>query len=1453
MSLAAFHPLVQEWFRETFGQPTEPQKLGWPQIRSGRDTLIAAPTGSGKTLAAFLSCINDLIVHGLEAPLEAKTEVLYISPLKALGNDIERNLQKPLAELRDKFASAGLQLPDIRVAVRSGDTPQSERAKMARKPPHILITTPESLYILLTAGRSRQALQSVRTVIVDEIHAVARDKRGSHLSLSLERLDWLTGDPPVRIGISATQRPIEDIGRLLVGSERAMPTIVDAGHRREIDIAIELPDDELGPIASNEMSSRVYDRIAQLVGEHQTTLVFVNTRRLVERVSHALAERIGEENVAAHHGSLSRKRRFAAEQKLKYGQVRCAVATASLELGIDVGVVDLVVQLGSPRSIATMLQRVGRSGHSLGATPKGRLFAMTRDQLVECAALVRAIRSGELDRVCMRPAPLDVLAQQIVASAACEDWDEQQMFDAVKRAYPYRDLAREKFDAVLEVMSEGIAMRKGRSAAHLHRDRVNGRIRARRGARLAAITSGGAIPDNANYTVVLYPDEVTVGTIDEDFAIESLPGDIFLLGNTSWRIRRVSQGKVIVEDAKGQAPNIPFWLGEAPARTPELCEEISRLRAEVERRLVAGEPRADIARWLADDASMPLAGAEQMIEYFAQSRAALGALPTSTTVIAERFFDEAGGMQLVIHSPLGARINKAWGLALRKKFCRNFNFELQAAATDDGIVISLGPMHSFPLETVFEFVAPEAAEDVLTQAVLQAPLFGVRWRWNAMRSLAILRRNGGKRVPPFLLRLRSDDLLAAVFPDQQACQDNIVGPIDVPDHPIVEETLRDCLTEAMDVEGLRSVLQRIRAGEIRIVARDTAEPSPLSHEILNANPYAFLDDAPLEERRTRAVNLRRSLRADLDDDIGRLDAEAIATVAEEAAPVVRNADELHDALLSLGVMSPAPEHEEWLAELIAAGRATRARFSGRTAWVAAERVPTVTAAIPDVAYEPVLPPLPYEIEEPVREDAVRSIVRGTMECSGPTTTEALADRLGLQLGAVTEAVMGLEAEGIVLRGSFTTTAAGVLEWCDRRILARIHRLTLGRLRKEIEPVSPADLMRFLFRWQHVETGTRLHGAQGAGHVVEQLQGFEAAAAAWESDILPSRIARYQPEWIDALCWSGELVWGRLSPRRAPGASKDGAKRPPKRAKPKTQPTRAAPIAVVLREDLTWLRRGPTIDKGLVARAVPAEPPALSHPARDVLAHLTERGASFATEIVQSLGRLPSEVEDGLWELVTAGLATADGFSSLRALLDRNGKSRARPGRRTGVGRHRERGRVRTVPAGRWSVLPAPEVPDDADAGDDVESFARQLLARYGVVFRDLVARETLLPPWREILVVLRRLEARGEIRGGRFVDGFVGEQYAVPEAVDALRAVRRRTPDSADAQPEYVRVAATDPLNLVGITSPGPRVPAILGNAVLYRDGVPIASIEGGELVMRRELDDGVRVDRTLRVYRATA
>lgn len=1431
MALTHFHPLISEWFRSSVGEPTDVQIKAWPAIQSGSNALIAAPTGSGKTFAAFLSCIDHLFKQALARELDDHTQVLYVSPLKALSNDIQKNLQQPLAAVGQAALQAGLLLPELRVLVRTGDTPMADRQQMLRRPPHILVTTPESLFILLTAEKSRRLLQTVRTVIVDEIHALAPNKRGAHLALSLERLEALTLTKPQRIGLSATQRPIETVAEFLVGDResvsltshslpRTIPcTIIDVGHRRKMDVAVEVPKDELSAVATNAIWADIYDRVSSLVLEHRTTLVFVNTRRLAERVSHHLEERLsdlGKDVVAAHHGSLSRQIRLSAEERLKAGKTRVVVATASLELGIDVGTVDLVCQIGSPRAIATGLQRIGRAGHWIKAVPKGRLFATTRDELLECAALVRAIKNGVLDQIVVPTAPQDILAQQIVAACASQTWSEDELFAAVRRAYPYRELERERFDAVVRMLADGIATNRGRGLAHLYHDRVNRRLKGRRGARLAAITSGGAIPDTANYAVVAEPDGTVVGSVDEDFAVESLAGDIMLLGNTSWRIKGVEMGKVRVEDAQGAPPNIPFWRGEAPARTAELSAEVARLRTELDR-LVTANPSTLTAHplplaWLRNECGLDARGANQVIEYLLGGKAILGTVPTQDRIVAERFFDESGGMQLVIHAPFGGRINKAWGLALRKRFCVTFDFELQAAATDNGLVISLGEKHSFPLESVFGYLRSSSVREVLVQAVLLAPMFATRWRWNASRSLALLRFAKGKKVPPNIQRMKAEDLLAAVFPDAIACQENLTGARaarTIPDHPLVNETLRDCLTEAMDVDGLIDVLRRIESGAITCVAIDTPTPSPFSHEILNANPYAFLDDAPLEERRARAVELRRTLPPELAGEVGALDAIAIDEVAREAWPVVRDADELHDALLTL-VWVPCESVSGWqqfIPELIQSGRArelaTGREDSGASektvkGWVAAERQRDVEAALA------------------TQDDAtIEMIVRGWMESIGPTTTTELAQRLNLPLDAVQSAMIRLESQGQVLRGQFRQTQhsgeamTAEPEWCHRRLLARIHRLTIGKLRKEVEPITAAEFMRFLFQWQHVASGSRQHGEAGLLAIVGQLSGFEAAASSWDPHLLRLRMGKYEPELLDRLCLSGAVSWGRLLPHPRLAEASEGARR--------IIPSSLAPISLFPREDGEWLLQAVPHD----LRGGPEPFSALSVVSQGLLRTLEERGACFFADLVRHTGHLPTEVEDGLWELVSAGMVTADGFDNLRALID--------PHRRRAVGRERTR-RPRHA-AGRWSLLRGHEVRSkglEADARTNasssrpIESVARQLLRRYGVVFRDLLARETLVQSWRDLLVIYRRMECKGEVRGGRFVSGFVGEQFALPEALESLRAIKKGGGVAAGVE---VKVSACDPLNLAGIILPGQRVPAVPTNFIVFREGVPVRTI----------------------------
>ncbi|MEA2904961.1 MAG: ATP-dependent helicase Lhr and Lhr-like helicase [Alphaproteobacteria bacterium] len=1409
-----FHPAVAAWFESSFRQPTAAQAQAWPAIKARRNVLVSAPTGSGKTLAAFMSAIDDLVRQGLDGGLPDETQVVYVSPLKALSNDIRKNLDAPLSGIRAALREQGLADVDIRTWVRTGDTPAGERQRMVRRPPHIVVTTPESLYVLLGSESGRRMLATTRTVIVDEIHALAPNKRGSHLALSLERLAALCGDRLLRIGLSATQKPIEDVARFLVGAGQddvAAPVIVDWGHRRARDLALDVPDSPLEAVMSAEVWDQVYRRLADLVGEHRTTLIFVNTRRMAERATRKLSGLLGDENVAAHHGSLAKEQRLDAEQRLKHGKLKALVATASLELGIDIGDVDLVCQLGSPRSIASFLQRVGRSGHAVDGTPKGRLFPLSRDELVECAALLDSVRRGELDRLVIPEQPLDVLAQQIVAEVAAREYGEDALYALVRRAWPYRNLAREDFAAVVDMLSEGFSTRRGRRGALIHYDGINRLLRGRRGARLTALTSGGTIPDNADYQVLLEPENHVVGTVNEDFAVESLAGDIFQLGNRSYRIQRVERGVVRVEDAHGAAPTIPFWLGEAPGRSDELSESVSRLRTDVSAHLRRDPSGQAALRWLIDDLAMLPAAAEQLVEYLAAGHAALGCLPTQDAIVLERFFDEAGGMQLVVHSPYGSRINRAWGLALRKRFCVTFNFELQAAATEDNIVISLTQAHSFALDEVARYLHSGTVRAVLTQALLDSPMFTTRWRWVIGVALALPRFRGGRKVPPQLARMGAEDLIGAVFPDQIACAENLPGEREIPDHPLVRQAIGDSLTEAMDLEGLERLLRGIESGAVRVIVRDLTQPSPLALEVLSARPYAYLDDAPLEERRTQAVMARRWMSPQDAADLGRLDPDAIARVRSEAWPEAENADELHDALVWLGFLTgdevqPDPRWSGWLAELAGQNRAAQFEIAGSILWVSAERLPQFRALWPKLKTAPALAvPSRHGEQSWSPDQALVEIVRGRLEGLGPAGVDALAHPLGLRTGEVAVPLAALEAEGFAMRGRFTPEAAAD-EWCERRLLSRIHHYTLKRLRAEIEPVAARDFLRFLFAWQHVSAEARMAGPKALDHVVAQLEGFEAPAGAWESEILAARLADYEPDWLDERCLAGHIAWMRLRPRNS---RSNGEGRP--------APVRTTPITLL-----------PRRHAGIWTSLSPRHAAVHASPRAQVLAdRIKEQGASFFDELMDTSGLLRSQVEEALAELVALGVVTSDSFGGLRALLVPSSERRPGPNGR----RRRRTASFGMEDAGRWALVRRPAAAERN--GDAIEHVARTLLTRYGVVFWRLLEREAAwLPPWRELLRVYRRLESRGEIRGGRFVAGFSGEQFALPEAIGLLRATRRQATTD-----QWVSVSGADPLNLVGILTPGAKLPALAGNRLLYRDGIPTAVLAAGDIVFLETLD----------------
>jgi ATP-dependent helicase Lhr and Lhr-like helicase len=1419
--LAWAHPIIVEWFLRRFSSPTEPQIEGWPSILAGNPTLISAPTGSGKTLTAFLVCIDRLLRQSVEGSLRPVTQIVYVSPLKALSNDIQKNLDGPLAEIQQLALERGYLSAGIRTAVRTGDTLPRERAAMLRNPPHILVTTPESLYILLTAGKSRQHLRHVQTVIVDEIHALADDKRGSHLSLSLERLDALVcGEnrlspdlclngliaPPQRIGLSATQNPIELVANFLTGSDenRSPATIVQVGQRRTLDIAIEIPSAPLTSVASTAMWEEIFDRLAAYAQNHRSTLVFVNTRKLVEKVAYALAERLGTEDVAAHHGSLSRALRLDAEQRLKNGAIKILVATASLELGIDIGNVDLVCQISSARAVAVAMQRVGRAGHWRGAIPKGRLFATTRDDLLEQSALVQKMHAGQLDVIEIPSQPIDVLMQQIVAACGAESWEIETLYRTFRRAWPYRNLSREQFQELIDILSNGIESSRGRYGAYLMLDSVNGHIHARRGARMVAIANGGAIPDNALYHVILQPDDVQIATLDEHFAVDSSPGDVILLGNTSWRIQRIeTAGRVLVEDAHGASPTVPFWNGEAPQRSDMLSDGVSDLRLQIAERTASLTPHtlsltqpqvAETAQWLIDECGICTSAALQLIQYIVTGRAVLGAVPAKKTIIAERFFDEGGGQQLILHAPFGGRINKAWGLSLRKRFCRGFNFELQAAATDNGINISLAEQHSFPLMDVFQFLNERTAKELLEQASIPSPIFKARWRWAAGRSLQLLRFAKGKRIAPQIQRTRSDDLMASVFPQAAACFETIEGDIQIPNHPLVREVMQDVLQEAMNLEGLQEVLRGIQSGEIRCLAVDTPVPSVFAHELINANVYHFLDDAGIEERRARAVSLRGAIPPSVLEQTSRLDPQAIETVCEQCWPDLRSEHELHDLLLSVVAFpltqlkeQTAPAWTQWYEQLERAGRAKTVLFAGSPCWAATERMEfaTILNSISSTS------------------QAVDQSVRGWLQVSGPLTANILACFFGIEPATVHQVFLTMENQGLVMQGAFrhpATTKTYDIEWCERRILQRIHQLTRSTLRKQVEAVTPQVFLRWLLEWQHLTPQSKLSGEDGLFQALSQLEGFEAPAIEWERTIFSARIANYDPAWLDQLCLSGSVGWGRISPHTAWSTEDQSA---PSRV----IPTGAAPITFYLRDSAAWLPyalAGQSVEESRLQAALSAN-------ALQIRSYLQQRGACFAEDIERALDLERNATLAGLWELAAAGLAAADGFDQLRIMIDPTRKSAARHG-------HRQ---MRST-AGRWSLFHR-ELHNQTDKIGDarrrdmaLESAAHTLLARYGVVFRDLIARESNLPKWRDLVGMFRRLEDRGIVRGGRFVSSFSGEQFALPKALDSLRMSRQISSD------EVIKVAGADPLNLVGIVVPGIRVASVPGRFVEYQNGLPI-------------------------------
>lgn len=1468
MSFYGYHPIIEKWFRKRFQAPTDPQKQGWPCINGGEHTLISAPTGSGKTLTAFLSVIDRLVKRSLDGDLENEFSVIYVSPLRALSNDMHRNLTEPLEEISQLLEEEGYTFTPIRVGLRTGDTPSSQRAALVRRPPHILVTTPESLYLMLTGSKSRETLRTVETVIVDEIHALLRDKRGSHWSLTMERLEALVEHPLQRIGLSATQKPLHRVAQFLVGnrSEVEITTeapkvtphpfpeqtcrIVDIGHSRTLDVAIQVPPSELSALCTHEQWAEVLEQIVELIQSHHSTLIFVNTRRLAERITHQLTERLGEEVVGSHHGSLSAKIRHQTEQKLKSGDLKAVIATASLELGIDVGYIDLVVQIGSPRGIATFLQRIGRSGHSLGLVPKGRIFALSRDELLESMALVRSIKQGILDTVRMPEAPIDILSQQITAEVACQEWNTDELFETLTRAYSYRNLKRTDFDRTIQFLSEGISSTAGRSRVYLHHDQVQNRVRSRKNARLVSTMNGGAIPEIASYRVVTEDDHTVVGSVDEDFAVESMAGDIFLLGNTSWQIRYVRGGEVTVVDANGAPPSIPFWFGEAPGRSLELSTEISQLREELDQKIE--DPEQTIT-WLSHETNTDEWGSKQIVEYVQAQKAALGLVPTQKRIIFERFFDESGGMQLVIHAPFGGDINRAWGYTMRKRFCRSYNFELQATADDNGIILSLGPQHSFPLESLFSMLNTGNVEQLSEQAILDHPMFHVRWRWNVTRSLLVSRMQNGKKVPPPLQRFRAEDLLTAVFPRLTGCPENEIGEIVRPDHILVDQTLTDCLNEQLDIEGLKNVLQQIEAGAIKLIPRDTREPSPFCYELLNSSPYTFLDGGEAQERRARAVSTRHTLSVESVEDLGRLSPEAIAQVCQEAQPLVRNADEFHDLLLGrihLPV-NEQPAWSGWYHELESTGRATtlhrtveHSEHPSHQSWVATERLPAALAAFPESEHHPAV-----KVPDSVRQDwesteARTSIIRGLLDTCGPLTVAELADTAALTPSQTEASLIALEGEGIAMQGYFRvkdpnwnesqdsdsvdekeTTTDTPKEWCHRRLLARIHRLTLQGLRAQVQPVDTNLFIQFLLQQHGLAGEEKRSGTNGLFEVLSMLQGIDLPAICWERNILPGRLSNYKIKDLDELCFTGEIGWGRLFP----------PKRTADQGKPMTGITRNAPVSFFIREDIPWLTH---FYKNNTLKQNVEDENHLSSPALEIQELLNQRGALFATDLMSATESLPSQVADSLGELISRGLVTADSFSGMRQFTEDRSLKNRRSSRKSRIGLVRKRSTPNNT--GRWSIWRRDNQEEIEERSlqyyEYIEQWAWQLLRRWGVVFRDLLSKETGAPRWFELLQIYRRLEARGEIRGGRFVSGVAGEQFAMSSTIQDLRNLRDNPPTDS-----LTILSAADPLNLVGILTKQPRVPSTANNRLAYWNGNLIAYSKSDELFLLSEVSDKIK------------
>jgi len=1280
-----FHPKTVSWFEINFKNSTEVQTQAWQAISQYQDVLISSPTGSGKTLAAFLYALNTLFCKQDRKQLS----VLYISPLKALSNDVKINLEQPLEQLNQLFGDKS-----IRAATWTGDTTQNERNKIRKKPPHILVTTPESLYTLLTAHSGRAILGSIKTVIIDEIHAVANSKRGAHLTLSLQRLEALCVQRPQRIAISATQKPIERMRDFVLHKENSH--IVNLGHKRELDLSIEIPESPLNAIMSNEQWGEVYKRLKQVIHSHKTTLIFVNNRRLSERVAKNLAEIIGDKFITSHHGSLAKEHRLKAEQDLKAGNLKALVATASLELGIDIGDIDCVCQIGSPGNIQAFLQRVGRSGHSLDKTPKGLLFATTIDDLMELTALKYAVISKKLDTTLFPVKPFDVLAQQIVAECAMQDWDRLQLFHLLKDNYIYQDLSEKEFNQVIDMLALGYGGNRQRQTAMIFHDKVTDQLRPRKVARLTAITNGGTIPDHFDYDVRLLPEDLKIGTLNEDFSFESLPGDIFILGNHSYRILKIetSKGVVFVEDAHGQPPNIPFWFGVTMWRSDELSKSVSDLTVDLEKN----------SKQIEKKYAIPTLAAQQLVDYVAKTKKVLGVVPSQENIVVERFFDDNNDMHLVIHSVFGSRLNRAWGLALRKKFCRNFNFELQAAADENTLILSLSESHSFDLTTIINYLNPETVEYTLIQALLDRPMFESQWRWNATIALAIRRRNGGKRVPAQFQRNHAEDLIAQLFPDQIACPENLAGPREIPDHPLVYQAVHDCIRVLMDVDGLAQLLQDIRNDKIKVSFIDANIPSPASLAIINARNFAFLDDAPAEERRTNAVRTK-----ELSDTLEsypsqKLDQAIIQSVNSTVLPFKRDADELHEAIHFSGFMT---EDEmglgvEWLSELDNLNKVTTLKIKDSLIiWFTTENADLIESIYKN-------------IDEESYNQNLAKVVFMKLETIGFTSFESLKAIMQVSASSLMQALLLIETQGKV----FKVIGEDKKEyWCERHILAKIRKQTHYKKRNSHELISPKTFQAKLLS-KHF---TQHEGLDGLIEVLKLLEGFSAPAAIWEEHLLKPRVKDYQSYMLDQLCYSGQFVFKRITPNTQ--ISTNGI-----------ASIKNTPITFIQRQNITLFE------------TINYLPEQLTLQGQAIVELIQNNGAMYASDMQKYLDCLLLEIENTLIHLIKLGVVYCDGASALRLFS-------LSPAQR---GRYIKKSNNKTSfldMMGRWSVIPKVEQSDN-------QAIVKILLNRYGILFKALFDKEQLPLKWYDCVYELTRLEAQGKILAGRFVKSYSGIQFA---------------------------------------------------------------------------------------------